>query len=229
MDVQVISGTPDEHARWFADDLARAVRATTGHRFTLAVPGGSVAEEFFPVLAAAELPWDDVDVFWVDERAVAPTDPQSNHALASRLWLVPAGVPAARIHRMAAERADLQRAAEEYARELTAAAGSPPILDYALLGVGEDGHVASVFPGNAAGTGAETVAWTDASPKPPPRRMTLSLRTLAGARRVVIAAFGPAKAAPVRAALSESRVQSPLARLLRAAQAPVLLVEAGVV
>lgn len=227
MDVQVVTGSPGELAQWFVNDLERAVRATpSSRRCTLAVPGGSVAEAFFPLLATAEIAWRSVEIFWVDERAVAPTDPQSNYALAARLWLVPAGVPADNVHRMPAERADLPGAAQEYTRDLAAAAGTPPQLDYVLLGVGEDGHVASIFPAGVVETEA-VVAWIDDAPKPPARRMTLGMRTLAGARRVVVAAFGPAKRPAVQAALAGGPDESPLARLLRGAEKPVLLVESG--
>lgn len=225
MDVQVITGSSAELAQWFVNDLERAVRATPRRRFTLAVPGGSVAEQFFPRFATADLPWHSIEVFWVDERAVEPTDPLSNYALASRLWLGPAGVPAVNVHRMPAERRDLDQAAEEYARLLAATAGSPPTLDYVLLGVGEDGHVASIFPDRMEGMGDAVVAWTDQAPKPPQRRMTLGLKTLAGARRVVVAMFGTAKRRLMDDVLSNALPEIPLARLLRDASTPVVLVE----
>ena len=223
MDAECIVGPPAELARWFVADLERAIRAAApSRRFTLAVPGGSVAETFLPHLATGAIDWRGVDVFWVDERAVPPASPDSNFALAARVWLGPAAVPPEHIHRMPADAADLSHAAEEYAKTLRAAGGSPPRLDYVLLGVGGDGHVASIFAGHEE-PAAGPVTWTDSAPKPPPRRMSLSLETLATAGRVVIGAFDATKRAAITAALRDGDATTPVARLLRAAHAPVLL------
>lgn len=234
MDVEVVVRPPDELARWFVADLEREIRAALSdpgrkRPFTLAVPGGSVAEAFFPLLATAAIDWSRVAVFWVDERAVPPASPESNYGLAERLWLGPASVPASSVHRMEAEAADIGRAAEDYAAELEEAAGSPPVLDYVLLGVGTDGHVASVFPGARVDPSSESATWTDHAPKPPSRRMTLSLRTLSRARRVVVAAFDASKRTVMRAALEDPAAETPVAQVLRmAANGVVLLVdEAG--
>lgn len=227
MPAELIVAPPEELARRFVDDVTRELRATPpGRRFALAIPGGSVAQAFLPVLARATIDWRAVHVFWCDERAVAPTAADSNFGLASRLWLGPAGVPAERVHRMRAEAADRRAAVEEYARTLGAVAGSPPRLDYLLLGVGEDGHVASVYPHHHDEAWADDgVAWVDDAPKPPARRMTLTPDTLARASRVAIAAFGASKAGAVAAALDGPRAPSPLARLLRAAARPLLLLD----
>src|SRR5688572_7987105 len=75
--------------------------------FALALPGGSVAKTFFPRLARATLDWSRTEVFWGDERAVPPGDPESNFGMAQSLLLTPAGVPQERIHRMEADRPDL--------------------------------------------------------------------------------------------------------------------------
>lgn len=227
--MDIIRATPDELAQWFVADLAREIRAAAARpgraeRFTLAVPGGSVAARFFPHLASAPVDWDRVELFWADERAVPPTAPDSNYALAERLWLRPAGISPARVHRMPAERDDHARAAQAYAQRLAAAAGSPPVLDYVLVGVGEDGHVASVLPGHEeAFHGTGPVVWTDRAPKPPSRRMTLTLETLAAARRVVVAAFDATKAPVVADALREPDATTPVAVLLRTAKRAVLL------
>lgn len=227
MEAECIVGSPTELARWFVADLERAIRAVPpSRRFTLAVPGGSVAETFFPQLAASGIPWQRVDVFWVDERAVPPDSPESNYGLATRLWLQAAGVPPRNIHRMPVDVPDLPRAAEEYAKTLRSAAGSPPRLDYVLLGVGSDGHVASVF-GAEEERIAAPVTWTDTAPKAPPRRMSMTLATLAGAHRVVVAAFDETKRAVVADAVHRRGGATAIARLLRSAGAPVLLLGPG--
>ena len=125
---------------------ARAAEAIARRgRFVVALTGGSVGPAFFPALAALRIDWSRADIFWSDERAVPPDHPESNYALASRLLLVPARVPAERIHRMPGELPDLEQAARRASDDLKSIAGDPPHLDLALLGVGPDGHIASIF------------------------------------------------------------------------------------
>ncbi len=190
-------------------------------RFTIALPGGSIASTFFPRLARVPLAWSEVDFFWVDERALPPTDPESNYALAYSLWLKPAGVPAERLHRMRAEDPDLQLAARAYSDELTKIAGTPPQLDFVLLGVGADGHIASLFPGfpgpspaHPAHDEQRLVDVVEHSPKPPPRRLTLTLPVLSRAKRVFIVALGESKAAAIRDGV-DSGSELPLGALVR--------------
>jgi 6-phosphogluconolactonase len=226
--VDVIVGDLDELARILAARLARAAEHAHAERgrFALALSGGSLAEQLFPRLARSGFDAARTDFFWADERAVAPTSPDSNFGLAERLWLGPAGVPPVRVHRMPAEAPDLGRAAFDYEAELERVTGAPARLDAVLLGVGPDGHVASLFPGAAAlAVDRPTVLAIEDSPKPPPRRLTLSLPLLAEARRVVVAAFGDAKAAVIAAAFATGRSELPLARLLRRAHRPLLLLD----
>lgn len=223
MHLEVVIGTREELAHRFVADLACEVRASTaGRRFTLAVPGGSVADILFPHLVAPPFEWSAVDVLWTDERAVPQTSPESNFAQAERLWLTPARVPASSTHRMPADGPDLPRAAAAYALTLEALAGSPPRLDYALLGVGADGHVASVFSPEIE-PGTPPVTWTESAPKSPPRRMTMSLDTLVRARRVIVAAFDDSKADAVAEAVQERSSSSPVSVLLRLTGRPLLL------
>jgi 6-phosphogluconolactonase len=166
------------------------------------------------------------DVFWADERAVPPDDPESNYGAARSLLLEPAAVPAARVHRMYGESVDLERAAASYAEEIVRVLGAPPRLDLALLGVGEDGHVASLFPGHPALREERrlVVPVTD-SPKPPARRLTLTLPALTAARRVVVFATGRAKAPIVRAAVDAADARLPLVRIVRDAPAVTILLD----
>jgi 6-phosphogluconolactonase len=215
-----------------AEELARRVESAAAlaisRRGTVsfALAGGSVAETFFPRLARLPLDWDLARFFWADERAVAPTDEQSNFRLARELWLAPARVPESSVRRMPADGADLDAAAVLYAAELMAVAGTPPTLDVALLGVGEDGHVASLFPGHPLLDEEEAcvAAVRDAS-KPPSRRLTLTMPVLARARLVVAAAFGVQKAPVVAAAMTDRASTLPVARLLRTAARPLVLLD----
>src|SRR5258705_12411621 len=186
----------------FEQEARHALAARS--RFTVALPGGSVATSFFPRLARVPLDWSKVDFFWGDERAVPPDHPDSNYAVARLLWLDPAGVPAASVHRMRAEPPDLAQAAADCERELVGVAGSPPRLDLVLLGVGPDGHVCSLFAGHPLlKEERRFVAPVLNSPKPPPRRLTLTMPVLAAAEHVVIAAMGEAKAEIMREAIED--------------------------
>ena len=214
-----------------ADEVSDAASQAIAERglFSIALAGGSVASECFPALAVLPLDWNRVHFFWSDERAVPASDPESNYGLAARLWLRPAAVPDLSVHRMPADAADLVEAADAYASELTRVLGASPMLDLVLLGMGPDGHVASLFPGHALlGERTRLVAAVTDSPKPPPRRLTLTLPVLARARRVMIAAFGASKADALGEALDQRGAPLPVAQLLRlAANALVLADEAA--
>ena len=197
-------------------------------RFIVGLPGGSVASAFFPVLATLAVDWTRIDIFWIDERAVPPDHPDSNYGLASRLLLVPARVPVARVHRMHGELPELDQAARRAADELRSIAGDPPLLDLILAGVGEDGHVASIFPSLSAvarSAKVDVIAVHD-SPKAPPRRLTLALDVLARAGLVIVAAFGTSKAGAVRDAL-EGDAMTPVGELLRRATSSLVLLDRG--
>jgi 6-phosphogluconolactonase len=208
-----------------AEEQARAL--SDRGLFAIALSGGSAGTLLLPSLARAGLDWLRTEVFWADERAVPPDHPESNYGMARRLLLEPAAVPVRQIHRVDGQLPDLERAAASYADELARTLGTPPRLDLALLGVGPDGHVASLFPGHPAV--GETELWVRAvpdAPKPPPRRLTLTLPVLAASRRVVVFARGREKADAVRAALAEPTSGLPVALLARAASAVSFLLDA---
>jgi len=214
----------DALAARLAEEGRRALSARGA--FTLALPGGSVATTFFPRLARLDFDWSRTDFFWGDERAVPPDHPDSNYALAWSLWLEPARVSPSRVHRMPADAPDLQAAAAAYERELVARAGDPPRLDLVLLGVGPDGHVCSLFPGHAVlAERRRWVAVVEDSPKPPPRRLTLTLPVLVGAELVVVVALGSSKAEVVREALEDKESGLPLALVARQARRALFLLD----
>jgi 6-phosphogluconolactonase len=135
-------------AQVIADDIRAAV-ATRG-KATLAISGGSAIKLLFPRLVAAGLPWKNVQLFWVDERGVSPTDEQSNYRLAKELLIGPADIPSANIHRIQGE-LDPQVAAARYVDEIREVFSlGPDVLpefDVIHHGMGPDGHTASLFPG----------------------------------------------------------------------------------
>lgn len=174
--------------------LAHEAIAARG-RFSLALPGGSVATTCFPRFAEAPIDWSRVHFFWGDERAVAPTDESSNYGLAERLWLERITKLGPTIHRMEAERADLDEACARYEQALRR--NGP--LDLALLGMGPDGHVCSLFPGHALlDEHTRLVVPITDSPKPPPKRLTLTIPALHASRNVFVVATGEAKADALR-------------------------------
>jgi 6-phosphogluconolactonase len=223
---EIVVETPDGIARTAAtrlESLARTAIAGRG-RFSCAVPGGSVAETLFPAFAALALPWDRVDVFFGDERAVPASDPDSNVGLARRLWLD--AVPA-RVHAMPTGQRDLATAATTYQDDLRATLGDPPRLDLALLGMGPDGHVCSLFPGHPLlDERTRWVAEITDSPKPPPRRLTLTLPVLAAARAIWVAAFGASKAAVIHAAIDDPSSRLPVALAARSGPPALFLLDA---
>ena len=225
---EVIVDKPEALSATFVrrvEDLAGTALRDRG-RFALALSGGSVAETLLPALAVASVDWARVDLFWADERAVPPDHPDSNYGLARSLWLKTGGPPAERVHRMPADAPDLDAAARAYEAQLVARLGTPPSVDVALLGVGPDGHVCSLFAGHVLlREEIRFVAAIEDSPKPPPKRLTLTLPALAAARLLVVAAFGQAKAAVVREALHDLESNLPLALALRRAPQSLVLLD----
>jgi 6-phosphogluconolactonase len=214
-------------ARIFAARAAAVARAAheEGRSCALVLPGGSVAEQFFPVLAEADLDWRRVDWFWGDERAVPPDHLGSNFRLANELLFSRVAIDSARVHRMKGEANDLERAAADYEAELKDVLGATRPFDLILLGVGPDGHVCSLFPGHPAlQESARLVVAVADAPKPPPRRLTLTLPAFAQAF-IVIAAFGSSKAAAIRDALKNPDSRLPVALAARAARHTLFLLD----
>lgn len=213
----------------FAALVERAARRAIADRgtFTLAVSGGSAAELLLPRLVRAAVDWRRVDVFWVDERAVPPEAAESNYGAARAVWIDRVALPPDRVHRMLGEAPDLVAAAASYETTLRRSLGSTPAIDVVLLGMGADGHVASLFPGHAAL--GERRAWTAAvtdAPKPPQHRLTVTLPVLQAARQLVVFATGASKAAPVASALGDPASGLPIALAVRTAARVTLLLDA---
>lgn len=228
MKLEVLVEEPERLAAAFADRLERqAAEAIAARgRFALALTGGSAAAALLPRLVSARIDWRRTDVFWSDERAVASTDPESNFSLAERLLLRPAAVPRENTHRLPADLPDLAQAAAVAERELVLRLGMPPRLDLLWLGVGEDGHVASLFPGAPLlDEQRRYVAEVHDSPKPPAGRLTLTLAAIAAARQVVVTALGEGKAAAMAAALIGQDSRLPLTRALAVAERACLLLD----
>jgi 6-phosphogluconolactonase len=228
MTPEVLIDTPAALARVFAERFTAEARdaITARGQFSCTLPGGSVAETFFPVLAQAPVAWDRVEFFWGDERAVGPDDPDSNYGLAKRLLLDPVGADPRRVHRMVGEGGDIEAAARDYEKEMVRVLGEPPRIDLIVLGVGPDGHVCSLFPGHPLlRERVRRVAAITDSPKPPLRRVTLTMLPLEQAGTICVAGFGDSKAEAIRAALEDAESRVPLALALGAAARALVLVD----
>jgi 6-phosphogluconolactonase len=191
----------DDAARQAAAFIAQRLRAAASVRanVTLAMSGGRTALPMLRLLAAEPLPWEQTHVVQVDERVAPPAHPERNAAAARAAFAGPLAAHPGNFHWMPVEGPDLAVGALDYARVLAAVAGTPPVLDVVHLGLGDDGHTASIFPGAPLLTG--DVAVTEAERGW--RRMTLTLPVLNRARCLVWLVVGRDK-------------QAPLARLLRA-------------
>jgi len=185
-------------------ETLRAASAARG-RATLALSGGRGGRGVMVALAErSDVPWDRIEWFWADERCVPVDDPRSNVRLARESLLGPRGILAARIHPLPVELVEPEAIADAYARALAALLEAEPVFDAVLLGVGEDGHVASLMPGCralSATAPVAAVALEEVTAEPHVARITVTPPVLAVARRVVVVATGAEKARPVAAAL----------------------------
>ncbi|HLI62474.1 MAG TPA: 6-phosphogluconolactonase [Terriglobales bacterium] len=185
MDVEIL---PDEQslAQRAAAIIAADVRAGVAARgrFVMAVSGGKSPWRMLADLAKEDLPWAGVHVFQVDERVAPAEDPDRNYLHLRNSLLQHAAIPAEQIYPMPVDRADLEAAAKQYARTLESVAGKPPVLDLAHLGLGPDGHTASLIPGDPVLNVTDAdVALTGVYQGR--RRMTLTYPVLNRARRIL--------------------------------------------
>ncbi|MBA3710067.1 MAG: 6-phosphogluconolactonase [Planctomycetes bacterium] len=162
-------------------------------RATLAIPGGRSPGPVLTSLAAmcGEFLRSRLHLLWLDERAVPRGDHDRNDAPTLAAWSAGGALPAF-VHPMPAEDAELERAADAYARTLRDATVDG-VIDACLVGIGEDGHCASLFPNHPGLRELSDVFVVTDSPKPPPRRLTLSLPVLRRASHAIILALGEAK------------------------------------
>lgn len=197
-----------------ANAIIDGVRAR-GH-VALALAGGSTPERCYELLAAAhreEVPWEKVHFFWGDERMVPPDDPSSNTAMARRTLLAHVPVPGTNVHPVDTTAHDTpEAAATAYADTLTAFFDGPPLFDLVLLGLGTDGHTASLFPEDAPheAPGDVWVTGGQAPPRHTPRgRVSLTLPTINRARQVFFLVSGAEKADVLAAVRGQTDLSLP--------------------
>lgn len=215
-----------------ADQLAQAaasqwlleVRAAAGRgaAYGVAVSGGRIASGFFTAVTGLakrqKTTLSGVDFYWADERCVPPTDGESNYGLARKFLLEPLSIPEGRIHRVRGEEPPEQAASEaqaEICRLMPLDRDGQPVLDLIFLGMGEDGHVASLFPGEPEVFIANPAVYRPVTAvKPPPHRITLGYAAIAAARQVWVLASGAGKESALQESLAPAG-QTPLAHVLQ--------------
>jgi 6-phosphogluconolactonase len=216
-------------AREAATRIARALRnaVTKNGRASIALSGGNTPRDAYALLAKESgLDWTKVNVFWVDERAVPPTDDRSNYRWAKTTLLDPAGITAARVHRMPAEATDRAGAARDYEKaireDVELDGDGIPAFDVLVLGVGDDGHTASLFPGEkTVDIQDRLVAAVDASGARE-ARLTLTPPAIEHARQLFILAVGAAKRPPLeRVWAAQGNIHETPARVVRGCRGAV--------
>lgn len=227
--------TPDELARVVAgawlDEIEKIHQA--GKPYCVALSGGRITQTFFTSVVelakarkieaggTSSFP-GNVHFFWADERCVPPDDPESNFKLANELLFAPLKIPGNQIHRIRGEDSPTMAvtAAESELRQIALPReNSQPVLDLVFLGMGEDGHVASLFPNAPAAVVNQPgpFLFIENSPKPPPRRISLSYAAIAAAKQVWVLISGAGKEKALRESLDFSG-KAPLGRVIRMRQ-----------
>lgn len=224
--IQLISfQSPDELARIAAAAWLKEISAANqaGRPHFVALSGGRITLKFFAAAIAMSRAQNvslaNVHFFWADERCVPPDDQESSFGAANEAFLRPLGIAADKIHRVLGEQTPEQGAAQanaEIKRIVPFNAAGQPVLDLIFLGLGEDGHVASLFPQESEAARANPAVYrviTD-SPKPPANRVTLGYAAIAAAKNVWVLASGAGKETALRDSLPPEQ-KTPLGRVLQ--------------
>ncbi|WP_342378775.1 6-phosphogluconolactonase [Myxococcus stipitatus] len=192
--VVATEGLAHQAAEWMAKALQAAL--ATKPRASLALSGGSTPGPAYRELSRLTLPWEHVDLYFVDERFVPPDHPDSNYHMVEETLVGPLRLSPSQVFRMEGEREDRDAAARDYESRL------PSTLDVVLLGMGEDGHTASLFPGHPALEEKGRRVLSLVGPKPPPWRMTLTMPVLLSASSVLMLVAGGGKRDVAKRALA---------------------------
>jgi 6-phosphogluconolactonase len=215
-----LDAASEELARRLVERARASVRAGGG--FRLVISGGSTPLGLFARLAGEfrrEVPWSSTDLYFADERCVVPRDPESNFGAAWRTFLSKVPIRRAHVHRMRGELRPITEGARRYAKLLGPLPdpdrGDSPLFDLVLLGIGPDGHTASLFPGQASVNErrSSVVAVPHAGQPPHVPRLTLTVPALSSARAVWFLVAGADKAAALSKVLRATRSPLPAARI----------------
>ncbi len=199
----------NEAAAKYVVDAANEAISARG-RFTFALSGGSTPKKLYSLLATepyrSQIDWSKVEIFWSDERCVPADDAESNYKLALDAMLNKLSLSPEQIHRAPAEKADRAAAAQEYAQEIRRVFGNEqiPTFDLIQLGMGPEGHTASLFPHQASLHEQEQLVISVTVPKPPPPRLTFTPPLLQAAHHTLFLVTGAEKADAIHAVLEGS-------------------------
>ena len=197
---KLIQSTPKETAQAFAEYLVK--KQKTAKRLTIALSGGSTPKLLFDILSSEyvnEIDWNKIHLFWGDERCVAPTDEQSNYKMTLEHLISKVGIPETNVHRILGEN-DPEIEAERYSNllqtELEQANGLPQ-FDIIMLGLGEDGHTASIFPHQMELLTSDKVCAVAIHPESGQQRVSLTGKVINNAKDVCFLVTGAGKAEKV--------------------------------
>ena len=211
----IIANDADDLAKKAAEHFAEKSAAAQG-RFVVALSGGSTPRRFHGHLAAhmrQSVDWAKVHVLLSDERALPPTDPNSNFHMVQQTLAKPLGLEPSQLYRPAADAEDLDSAAQAYENIISGLTAPPGAIDLVVLGMGDDGHTASLFPGKPEPAGL--VAAVDATEGTvAARRLTFTFEALGHARALMILVSGSKKASRLREVLTEDG-SLPMQRVLQ--------------
>jgi 6-phosphogluconolactonase len=203
------SNTLSHEAAQYVVRLATEAIANHG-RFTIALSGGSTPKALYSLLGnepyRSQIDWALVEIFWSDERCVPPDSSDSNYQLAQEVLLSKVPIAANQVHRMPADKPDRDAASQEYTQEIQRAFGTDgiPSFDLLQLGMGPEGHTASLFPHQASLHEQQRLVMPVNVPKPPPPRLTFTPPLLNAARHVLFLVTGSEKADALQAVLEGS-------------------------
>jgi 6-phosphogluconolactonase len=205
--IRIFAGTA-EVASKLAEEIVRRIKVSASREnpFSIALSGGSTPEKLYSFLGdefSTSVPWEFVYLFWSDERCVLPGHPDSNFGMARRLFIDKSGIPETNIFRMRGED-DPATEAARYAAELAASLRSRdgvPVLDLVILGIGDDGHTASIFPGQDELMVTERICAVSVNPSGQ-KRITLTGRIINNAEAVAFLVTGEKKAGIVQALIN---------------------------
>jgi 6-phosphogluconolactonase len=201
----LLIATPDaaQAAREACARMTRSIHDALKERggATIALSGGSSPVEAYRLLAQQPIDWNKVHIYWVDERAVPPESDRSNYGAAKKALLDAISIPPGNVHRMHGEAPDLEKAAADYDAELRdtvkAKIGGLPALDLVVLGIGDDGHTASLFPGEETVNITDRLVASVGAREDREARLTLTAPVLENARASTIIVLGKSKHAPL--------------------------------
>ena len=198
--------TISQQAAVYVARIAREAIVTRG-RFTIALSGGNTPKKLYSLLAAepysSQIDWQLVDIFWSDERCVPPDDPESNYNMAHEVMLSRLSIPVAQVHRIPADRENRDAASLDYTRDMQRvfSTNGIPEFDLIQLGMGPEGHTASLFPHQPSLHEKQRLVMPVSVPKPPPDRLTFTPPILNAARNILFLATGADKADALHAVI----------------------------